>query len=155
MTGINFFMSNYFFVLLTLLVGCCFPVMASSNGILGRSLGSPLVATLSVFILGGIILVLLIALTKTPVPSKEQVKGIDWKVWLGGCIVILNVVTFTIVPGRIGISNMIVLFICGQLVASVAAEHFGWLRFPVHMINWQRMAGVCFLIAGVVLVKKF
>lgn len=148
-------MSDLIFVLLTLLVGFCFPIMASSNGILGKTLGSPFVATLAVFMLGSVILLLIIALTKSAVPTAAQLKQIDWKVWLGGCIVILNIMTFTIVPPRIGMSNMIVLFIAGQLIASVAAEHFGLLRFPVHSINWQRMMGVCFLIIGVTLIKKF
>jgi len=148
-------MNNSLFVLLTLLVGVCFPVMAASNGILGKSLGSPFVATLLVFQLGSVLLVLLIALTKPVLPPAIQLLRIDWKVWLGSCIVILNLLTFTIVPGRIGIANMVVLFTAGQLISAVVAEHFGLLHFPVHSINWQRILGVFFLILGVFFVKKY
>lgn len=148
-------MNNYAFVLLTVLVGFCFPIMASSNGTLGRELGNPFVATLAVFQLGSALLLLILIFTRSGFPSLTQLVGINWKVWLGGCIVILNLITFTIVPGRIGITNMIVLFIAGQLIASVMVEHFGWLQFKVHAMNWQRIIGVIFLMLGVILVKKF
>lgn len=148
-------MSNSIFIILTLIVGFCFPVMAYSNGVLGKSLGSPFAGTLAVFILGSAILLLIIWFTKAGVPSPGQLKQIDWRIWLGGCIVILNLVTYTIVPARIGMANMIVLLIAGQLIASVGAEHFGLFRFPVHLINWQRILGVILLITGVILVKKF
>jgi transporter family-2 protein len=148
-------MSNSIFVLLTLVVGFCFPVMAYSNAVLGKSLGSPFTGTLAVFMLGSSILLFIIWFTKAGVPTIGQIKQIDWRVWLGGCIVILNLITYTIVPARIGMANMIVLLIAGQLIASVGAEHFGLLRFPVHLINWQRILGVVLLVAGVVLVKKF
>jgi len=148
-------MSNSVFVLLTLLVGFCFPVMAASNGMLGKALGSPFIATLAVFQLGSALLLVIILFTKSGFPGMAQIAGINWTVWLGACIVILNLLTFTIVPGRIGIANMVVLFTAGQLLAAVIAEHFGLLHFPVHRINWQRVAGIFFLVAGVVLVKKF
>lgn len=148
-------MSNSIFILLTLIVGFCFPVMAYSNGVLGKSLGSPFAGTLAVFILGSTILLFILWFTKAGVPTLGQVKQIDWRVWLGGCIVILNLVTHTIGPAKIGMANMIVLLIAGQLIASVGAEHFGLFRFPVHLINWQRVSGVILLIAGVILVKKY
>lgn len=148
-------MSNSVYLFLTLLIGFCFPVMASSNGILGRALGSPFIATLAVFQLGSALLLLIILFTKSGFPGIARISGIHWTVWLGACIVILNLLTFTIVPGKIGIANMVVLFTAGQLMAAVLAEHYGLLHFPVHKINWQRTAGIIFLVAGVVLVKKF
>ncbi len=148
-------MSNSFFVLLTILVGFCFPIMAASNGVLGKSLGSPFLATLAVFQLGSLFLIVIMMLLKSDIPTLHQIMKIDWKVWLGALIVILNLLTFTIVPSKIGIANMVVLFIVGQLVSAVLAEHFGLLNFTVHSINWQRSLGVFLLILGVILVKKF
>ncbi|HEX4849187.1 MAG TPA: DMT family transporter [Puia sp.] len=148
-------MNNSIFILMTLIVGFCFPVMAASNGMLGKQLGGPFVATLAVFQLGSILLLLIIFLTRSAVPSLHQLLHINWKIWLGCCIVILNLITFTVVPGKIGIANMIVLFIAGQLLASMVLEHFGLLNLAVHAINWQRLLGLVFLIAGVILIKKF
>ncbi|MDI9876643.1 DMT family transporter [Flectobacillus rivi] len=148
-------MSAILYVILTLLVGFCFPIMASSNGILGRSLGSPFVATLAVFQLGSLLLIALIIGTKETIPSWQQFHEIDWKVWAGGCIVILNLITFTVAPSKIGIANMIVIFVAGQIISSVIAEHFGLLRFPIHSISWQRVLGILLLVLGVILVKKY
>lgn len=148
-------MNNAAFILLTLLVGFCFPVMASSNGILGKSLGSPFIATLLVFQLGSLLLLLILAVKGPAFPPLAQVLNIKWTVWLGGCIVILNLVTFTVVPGKIGIANMVVLFMAGQLLASVVTEHYGLLGFTMHKINWQRLLGVLCLLAGIIMVKKY
>lgn len=148
-------MSDLFFVLLTVLVGFCFPIMAASNGVLGKSLGSPFLATLVVFQLGSLVLIVIMMILKSKIPTVHQVIQIDWKVWLGALIVILNLLTFTIVPSKIGIANMVVVFIVGQLVSAVLAEHFGLLHFSVHRINWQRLLGIFLLITGVILVKKF
>jgi len=148
-------MENSIFFLLPVIVGLCFPVMAASNGMLGKQLGGPFVATLAVFQLGSVLLLMIIFGTRSAFPSLHQLLHIDWKTWLGCSIVILNLVTFTIAPARIGIANMIVLFIVGQLVASVVVEHFGLLNLAIHPANWQRMAGIIFLIVGVILVKKY
>jgi bacterial/archaeal transporter family-2 protein len=148
-------MGNSLYVLLTLLVGFCFPVMAASNSTLAKSLGNPLVGTMIVFQMAVFLLLIITMLTRSPVPSLRDCLQVDWKVWLGGCIVVLNLLIFSTVPRRIGIANMVVLFTAGQLLSSVLAENFGLLRFPVHAINWQRVVGLVLLIAGVVLIKKF
>ncbi len=143
------------FIALTLLVGLCFPIMAASNGALSKSIGSPFSASMGVFILSAVIMTIVSVATKSPVLSPQNMSHTHFSMWLGACIVVINVVTFTIVPPKIGIGNMIVLFVTGQMIASVVVEHFGLLHFPVHLFNWQRAIGLALIIAGVVLVKKF
>lgn len=147
--------SSVIYILLTLLVGFCFPLMASSNGRLSKTFGSPFSATLAVFILCSLLSVAIIFFTKSPFPSVQKAVQIDWKVWLGACIVMLNIITFTVAPPKIGIGNMIIFFVAGQIISSVVAEHFGLLKFPVHEINWQRVVGLIMIVGGVALVKKF
>lgn len=146
---------SIWFALLTLLVGFCLPVMASANGTLGKSLGSPFTATLCVFLLASSLIGVVIMVSHSPGLNLTNVANTNWKMWLGGFIVVVNIITFTIVPQKIGASNMIILFIAGQMISSVVADHFGLLNFPVHTINWQRIAGLLLITAGVILVKKF
>ena len=148
-------MSYYLYILITLIVGLCLPIMASSNGMLGKSFGSPFTATLGVFILASILISLIIILTKNPGLSINNISKTNWKMWLGGVIVVMNIMTFTIVPQKIGASNMIVIFIAGQILSSVIVAHFGLLNFPVHTINWHRILGLTLIIFGVILVKKY
>jgi len=148
-------MGNIVYIVLTMLVGLCLPVMASSNALLGRTLGSPFTATLGVFLLAASLMGTIILITQSPGLSISGVAQTNWKMWLGGAIVVMNIVTFTVVPQKIGAANMITIFIAGQLLSSVIAEHFGLLNFPVHTINWQRILGLICIIGGVLLVKKF
>ena len=129
--------------------------MAFSNGSLGKTLGSPYVATFFVFLVAASSMALLMTITQTPFPSITIIRQTNWAMWIGGLIVVMNILTFTIVPQKIGIGNMIILFIGGQIVSSVVIDHYGLLNFQQHPINWQRMAGVLLLVSGVVLIKKF
>jgi transporter family-2 protein len=128
--------------------------MASSNGMLGKSFGSPFTATLAVFIFASMLIGLIVILTNNPGLSISSISNTNWKMWLGGVIVVMNIITFTIVPQKIGASNMIVIFIAGQILSSVIVEHFGLLNFPVHTVNWYRVLGLTLIIFGVMFVKK-
>jgi len=41
------------------------------------------------------------------------------------------------------------------LSISLILDHYGFLDIPVHAMNWQRIAGILFIIVGVVLIRKF
>ncbi|NOS57075.1 MAG: DMT family transporter [Cyclobacteriaceae bacterium] len=146
---------NNVYVTATLAVGACLPIMAYSNGTLGKALGSPYLATLFVFLIAALSMVLVITLTNTALPSIASIGHTNWTMWMGGFIVVMNILTFTIVPQKIGIGNMIILFIAGQIISSVVIDHFGLFHFQQHPINWQRATGVLLLLSGVVLIKKF
>ena len=135
-------MGNSILFLLTLLVGFCLPIMAYSNALLSKNLGSPFTATLAVFILASVLIGVITAFARSPPITLGSLNQTNWKMWLGGFIVVMNIITFTIVPQKIGPSNMIVIFITGQICSSVIAEHFGLLNFPVHSVNWQRIVGI-------------
>jgi bacterial/archaeal transporter family-2 protein len=148
-------MSGTIYILLTLLVGLCLPVMASANGALSKSMGSPFTATFGIFALAAGLMGISTLLSESPGLTVEGISQTNWKMWLGAFIVVMNIITFTVVPQKIGVANMIVFFIAGQIVSSVIVEHFGLLSFPIHEITWQRLVGIVFLIIGVVMVKKF
>jgi bacterial/archaeal transporter family-2 protein len=148
-------MSSTIYILLTLLVGLCLPLMASANGALSKSIGSPFTATFGIFALATGLIGIITLVTKSPGLTVQSISQTNWKMWLGAFIVVMNIVTFTVVPQKIGAANMIVFFITGQIVSSVVVEHFGLINFPIHQITWQRFLGICFLIIGVVMVKKF
>ncbi len=50
---------------------------------------------------------------------------------------------------------MIGAVIAGQLIGSVALDHFGALGLPQQAISPGRALGIAFLIAGVFLIRKF
>lgn len=148
-------MNQLIYSLLPALVGACLPLMAIANSKLGKVVGSPFTATWGVFVvaLAGITLVILAS--KAPVPALHQLSNTKWWNWIGGLIVVMNIVTFTISPEKIGVGNMIIVFIASQLISSVVIEHYGFFSMPQHTVNWQRVSGVVLLIAGVWIIKKY
>lgn len=148
-------MNNWIYFLATLIIGFCLPIMASSNGALSKSLGSPVTSTFGIFLLSSFLLGLVILFSKSPNISSNTLSNTNWKMWMGGCIVVINILTFSIAPQKIGVANMLVVFIAGQIISSIVVEHFGLLSFPKHEISLQRVVGVILIVVGVVLVKKF
>jgi len=67
----------------------------------------------------------------------------------------MNIITFTLGPQKIKISNVIIIFVASQLISALLIEHFGLLHFEIHKINWQRSLGAVLLTAGLILIKKY
>ena len=118
-------------------------------------MGSPITSTFGIFVLSSFLVGLIVFFSKSPGLSLGNLSNSDWKMWMGGCIVVLNILTFSVVPQKIGVANMLVVFITGQIISSMVVEHFGLLCFPRHAINWQRILGAVLIVGGVALVKKF
>jgi transporter family-2 protein len=148
-------MSNSIFFLLPILMGAFLPLMALSNANLGKSFGSPFTATFGIFLVALIGITMVILISKVPMPTLHQITGTRLWFWIGGLIVVMNIVTFTISPSKIGIGNMIIFFVAAQLISTIIIEHFGLFNTIRHTINWQRVLGVSLLIGGVFLIKKF
>lgn len=65
--------------------------------------------------------------------------------FLGAAFIFCTVV---LVP-RIGILNMVVLVIAGQLLTSMAIDHFGLVNVAMRKVSPIRLAGAAVMIAGV------
>ena len=143
------------YLALPILVGTCLPLLAVTNGQLAKAFGSPYTATFCVFFVALVGISLVILASKPPIPGIEQFSNVKWWHFIGGLIVVLNVVTFTISPSKIGVGNMVILFVSSQLISSLVLEHFGIFGIEPHTINWQRILGILCLIAGVYLIRKF
>jgi len=65
--------------------------------------------------------------------------------FLGAAFIFCTVV---LVP-RIGLLNMVVLVIAGQLLTSMAIDHFGLINVVMRKVSPIRLAGAAVMIAGV------
>ncbi len=48
---------------------------------------------------------------------------------------------------------MIAIGLCGQLLFSVVAGHFGWLNLPGDPITFKKLMGVLAMIVGIFLIN--
>jgi transporter family-2 protein len=141
-----------FHVFLALLAGAVLPVQAGVNSTLRSHVGQPIWTALVSFSVGAIALLTFGLISRLPAPSLT---GIPLWAWSGGVLGTVYITGVVFLAPKLGAGALIGLTIAGQLLASVILDHFGWLGFEIHSINWQRVLGLAFLGAGVWLIKQF
>jgi bacterial/archaeal transporter family-2 protein len=147
-------MQQSLFYLLALAVGVGISMQVGMNVTLRGALSSPMVAALISFLVGSLSLLLLILVTGAPWPVRAQLGTVPWWAWLGGVMGAFYVASSIIVGPRLGAAALLALVVLGQLVTSLALDHFGWLGFAQHPLTVSRMLGAGFLFCGVLLIVR-
>ena len=147
--------SNLIYILLALLAGCMIPFQSAMNAGLGKSLHSPYFSALTVFIIAFFGIAIYILVSRQQVPELSQFANAPKWSYLGGVLGGIYILLIVLLAPKFGIGNVTVMVLLGQVVAAMLIDHFGLLGATVHLINWKRLVGVCLMIAGIFLVKKF
>ena len=144
------------FVLVAALVaGALITLQTGSNARLKDAFGNAMPAIVVSSLIGIVVLVAVIALTRTPLPPMGRVIGAPWSAWMGGVLGAIYAVTVVVVAQQLGAATLTALVITGQLICSVVLDHFGLLGFELHAAGAGRMIGCLLLLAGTLLIWKF
>lgn len=104
--------------------------------------------------LGGTLCMLVLALAlRETLPSAESIAKSNWWAWSGGLFGAIYIAVSILLLPRLGAATFVALLIAGQMLGSLAFDHFGLFGVPQHSVNLFRMLGTVLLIAGVVLVR--
>ncbi|MNU28218.1 Inner membrane protein YdcZ [compost metagenome] len=141
-------------VLLTLLLaGAATALQGPTNARLVTAVGSPLNAAFISFAVGTMALGLLALVLQTR-PDVGAMKALPWWAWMGGLYGCAFVVSAAWGVPRLGVATTITVMIAGQLLLSLALDHFGALGVEKQPLSLGRIAGVALVIGGVVLVRR-
>lgn len=143
------------FYLAAALAGAAFVVQQAANAKLRGALGSGLWAGFTNFAVGGLAVLVVIAILRESVPSLSAAGRAPWYAWIGGLLGALYIVGSVFLLPRIGAASLIALILVGQMLTSLAFDHFGLMGVPVHEANVPRIVGAVLLIAGVALISVF
>ena len=139
-----------------LLCGVMLTTQVATNKQLGEHLHNlyiPAVATMVVALVAT--LALTFALSRE-FPSLATARSAPAVSWLASGVLGAAYLTGTIVLApRLGAAALIGLVVTGQLIFSVACDHFGWFGFEQHAANLPRVLGCLLLVGGVALVSRF
>jgi transporter family-2 protein len=141
------------FIAIAFLVGGLLPIQGVINARLGQLLHHPLQASLTSFTVGAGFLAGCLWLTGVGFPTAGLVKEVPWYLLCGGLMGAVFVTTVLVLVPRIGVANVLIAAMAGQLFISMLVDHFGWLGVPVHSLGISRILGGIFLLLGVVLVR--
>lgn len=125
------------------------------NANLRSQLGSPWWAGfVSYFV--GMVAMLLVA-TATPGPRLSLASlgagAGSWLAWTGGLFGAVFIATAILMVPRLGAATVLALIVVGQMLGSMAFDHFGLFGVPHHPASWMRLAGAGCLLLGVVLIR--
>jgi transporter family-2 protein len=99
-------------------------------------------------------LVLILLIARQPAPPLAVYSGINWYKFTGGLLGVFVVTVTLLSVKEIGVANMFVLIIAGQLVTAVCMDHFGVMGLNVSPVTLKKLAGIACLITGAWLVNK-
>jgi transporter family-2 protein len=73
----------------------------------------------------------------------------NWWAWSGGFFGALYIAVSIVLLPRLGAAFFIALLIAGQMIASIAFDHFGLLGLAPHPLDASRIFGALLLVRGV------
>jgi len=137
------------------LVGALITVQVGANTRLKEAFGEALPAVIVSSSLGVLILAAVALIGRSSWPSAATLAGVPWWGWLGGALGAVYAVATVLLARTLGAATLTALVVTGQLVCSVALDHFGAVGFTEHAVSVGRVAGCLLLIGGIVLIWRF
>jgi transporter family-2 protein len=139
--------------LLAVGAGLSFVFQQAVNANLRAEIGSPWWAGFISY-LGGTLAMLAVALAlREPWPSIQIIQRSHWISWSGGLFGAVYIAVSILLIPRLGAAMVIALIVAGQMIGSLAFDHFGLLGVPVHSLSLARLLGAALLVVGVILIR--
>ncbi|MBN2323474.1 MAG: DMT family transporter [Spirochaetes bacterium] len=142
-------------VLFALAAGGGFSVQSVVNHNLRVAISNPVRAAFISFLTGTLVLFAVSVAIPKRWPDFASLMHAPWWIWTGGIFGVAMVLSAILVAPRLGTAVFISLIVTGQLVASLFIDHYGFLGIDRHPISIWRVCGAAFLLAGVVLIRRF
>ncbi len=143
---------SWTYAAIALVAGAAIAIQVGVNNGLRVKLDQPIIAAITSFASGTLVLLVYGLIARTPWPSATQWKAGPWWAWLGGslgAVYLLLTVTFS---RKLGAASWLGIVVTGQIVTSVVLDHFGLLGFDPHAVSWLRVGGVVLLLTGAAVV---
>ena len=141
-------------ILLAIAAGVSIVVQQVLNSNLRAALNSAAWSGFMSYFVGVVCMALLALALRDPLPSAGVAARIPWWAWSGGLFGATFIGLAILLVPQLGAATFIALLVTGQMLASVAFDHFGWLGLAQRPIDVPRLIGVALLIGGVVLIRR-
>lgn len=147
---------NAFYWLAALGCGVVLTTQVATNKQLGQHLGNLYIPAVANMVVGLVCTLALTLALSRAYPTVAVVKSAPGYGWVAGGMLGAVYLTATILLApKLGAGPLIGLVVTGQIVFSVAVDHFALFGFAQHAANPPRVLGCLLLIGGVALVSRF
>ena len=135
---------------MALLAGMLLAIQAAINSQLGVALNQqPLTAALVSFLMGSLALFGMV-LAQGNLGSLALMPEQPWWRWVGGLMGAFMVCATIVLAPKLGVANMLLFIIIGQLLAGLLIDHFGWLNMPIKPVDASKIIGIGLMVLGLV-----
>lgn len=139
---------------LAMLAGASIVVQQVLNHNLRIALDSAAWAGFMSYLVGLLAMVAVVAVLREPIPSAALAARIPWWAWAGGVFGAIYIALAIYLLPQLGAATFVALLIAGQMIASVAFDHYGFLGVPQRSADLPRLIGIVLLVAGVMLIRR-
>jgi transporter family-2 protein len=140
-------------IVIALLSGAFLPLQGGLNSRLGKTIESPVHASLISFVIGAITIALYCLITRQHV-LWTGLKTAPAYLWLGGLLGAFYVTVILVAFSRIGPALTFGLVVAGQMIMSVLLDHFNVLVVQPQPLSLWKLLGIALIISGVFLIRK-
>ena len=141
-------------MLLAVMSGASIVLQQALNANLRMLLNSAAWSGFVSYFVGLLCMIALAIVLRDPIPSVSVAARVPWWAWSGGLFGAIFIGLAVVLVPKLGAATFFALLITGQLVASVAFDHFGLLGLAQRSVDLPRIIGVALLIGGVVLIRR-
>jgi transporter family-2 protein len=147
-------MNNYGILVLAFIGGVFLAIQGGLNAQLGVLLRNPLLASLIAFFSSTLFALVFVFFNFKSLPTIIQIKEVPFYLWFtGGFFSVIGISLYYYTIPKLGISTMISIGLCGQLIFAVIAGNYGWLNLPLEPITLKKTIGISSMILGIVLIN--
>src|SRR3954452_15153458 len=140
--------------ILAMLAGASVALQQVLNANLRTALNSAAWSGFVSYALRVLCMALLALALRDPVPSISIAARIPWWAWTGGLFGAIFIALAIVLVPQLGAAAFIAFLIAGQMIASVAFDHFGVAGLDQRPIDLPKVVGIVLLMAGVVLIRR-
>lgn len=144
-------------MLMMVVIGMTLPIQAGMNARLREVLDSSFLAAIVNFLVGlavlGMFWMISIAAGWMSMPQLNRISQAPWWALMGGIFGASVVFGSLFAVKPLGAAVLIACLVLGQMIASVLADHHGWVGYSVRTTSGWRILGFVLLVAGVILLQ--
>jgi bacterial/archaeal transporter family-2 protein len=139
--------------LLAVCAGSSFVFQQAVNANLRLEIASSWWAGFISYLGGTLCMLFMIVVAREPMLSADAVSRSSPVSWTGGFFGAIYIAISILLLPRLGAATVVALIVVGQLLTSLAFDHFGLLGVPVHPASAIRILGAVCLLLGAVLIR--
>lgn len=125
------------FVIFAIGAGVSFVMQQAVNADLRTSIGSAAWAGFISYLGGTLCMLLLAVALRETLPSAGSIAKSNWWAWSGGLFGAIYIAVSILLLPRLGAATFVALLIAGQMLGSLAFDHFGLFGIPQHPVNFS------------------